>query len=78
MNNIYDDYEKYCKSPYSRWSNVEKYNLEVGWNPLYQGRNVAQYSKSHDTVVVSETIEEQVEILDEDDGPCGTIPFRIG
>ena len=78
MNNIYDDYEKYCKSPYSRWSNVEKYNLEVGWNPIYQGRNVAQYSKSHDTVIVDEVVDEQVEKIDEDDGPCGTIPFRIG
>lgn len=78
INNIYDDYEAYCKSPYSIWSNAEKYNIELGWNPVYQGRNVAQYSKSHDTVEVNENnFQVQQTETKEDEGPCGTTPFKI-
>lgn len=46
MNHIYDDYEKYCKSPYSRFSTKEEQN--IGINPVYQGRCVAQYGTTHD------------------------------
>jgi len=46
MNNIYDDYEKYCKSEFSRFSNGQEQNM--GINPVYQGRCVAQYGTTHD------------------------------
>jgi hypothetical protein len=54
LNNIYDDYEMYCRSPYSIYSDPEKYKVELGWNPVYQGREVAQYSTSHDAVEIEE------------------------
>jgi hypothetical protein len=46
MNNIYDDYEKYCKSEYSRFT-VNK-DINIGINPVYQGRCVAQYGTTHE------------------------------
>jgi hypothetical protein len=46
MNNIYDDYERYCKSDYSRFSTGEEQN--IGINPVYQGRCVAQYGDTHE------------------------------
>lgn len=46
MNHIYDDYEKYCKSEYSRFSTGEEGN--IGINPVYQGRCVAQYGTTHE------------------------------
>jgi hypothetical protein len=46
MNHIYDDYERYCKSEYSRISTGEE--TYVGINPVYQGRCVAQYGTTHD------------------------------
>jgi hypothetical protein len=45
MNHIYDDYEKYCKSEFSLTSRNE---VEIGINPIYQGRCVAQYGTTHD------------------------------
>jgi hypothetical protein len=76
LNNIYDDYERYCKSPYSIYSNPEKYNVEIGWNPVYQGRNVAQYNTTHEAVEVKE---EATASGSEDlpEGPCGTDPVRV-
>lgn len=50
MNNIYDDYDKYCKSVFSRFSNGEEQN--IGINPIYQGRCVAQYGATHDSEVL--------------------------
>jgi len=75
FNNIYDDYETYCKSEYSRWSHAEKYKLEAGWNPVYQGRNVVQYGKSHDAVELEEDEKKTTENLPE--GPCGTDPQKV-
>jgi hypothetical protein len=76
LNNIYDDYEMYCKSPYSIFSDPGKNNVEVGWNPVYQGREVAQYSASHDAVEVEEA---KADTVSEDlpEGPCGTEAVRI-
>jgi len=46
MNRIYDDYEKYCKSNFSRFTTgIETY---IGINPVYQGRCVAQYGTTHE------------------------------
>ena len=44
MNNIYDDYERYCKSEFSLYSKNE---VELGINPVFQGRCVAQYGSTH-------------------------------
>jgi hypothetical protein len=63
MNNIYDDYEKYCKSEYSRISTGAEQNQ--GINPVYQGRCVAQYGSTH-----------EAEVLDEN-ANCGTDPVPI-
>jgi len=49
MNQIYDDYERYCKSEFSLYSQDE---VELGINPVYQGRCVAQYNTTHDTEVL--------------------------
>lgn len=76
MNNIYDDYEMYCKSPYSIWSNAEKYKVELGWNPVYQGRNVAQYSTTHESFEVSAD-DASKEEQEDFSGPCGTTPIEI-
>lgn len=46
MNNIYDDYERYCKSDYSRFSTGVEQNM--GINPVYQGRCIAQYGDTHE------------------------------
>lgn len=78
LNNIYDDYELYCKSPHSIYSNPEKYKVELGWNPVYQGRNVAQYSSTHEAVEVKE----EVAVANNSDaglpeGPCGTDPVAV-
>ncbi len=51
MNHIYDDYEKYCKSDFSRFSTGEETN--IGINPIYQGRCVAQYGTTHDAEQLS-------------------------
>jgi hypothetical protein len=75
FNEIYDDYEIYCKSEHSLWSNPKDNNLEMGWNPVYQGRNVAQYSKSHETLKVS-TVDEGNNMHDPN-APCGTSPLEI-
>lgn len=52
MNNIYDDYERYCKSDFSRFSTGGE--QELGINPVYQGRCVAQYGTTHDAEVIGE------------------------
>jgi len=76
LNNIYDDYEKYCRTSYSRWeTRAGEFGLEAGWNPVYQGREVAQYGQSHDTVVFDQEKETQLDNSNQDsvqDGPCGT------
>jgi hypothetical protein len=43
---IYDDYERYCKSEYSPWMNPPE-GLEVGSNPVFQNRCVTQYGGTH-------------------------------
>jgi hypothetical protein len=50
MNNIYDDYERYCKSDYSLTSTGVQ--QDIGINPVYQGRCVAQYGTTHDAEVI--------------------------
>ena len=59
--------------------------VEPGWNPIYQGRNVAQYSQSHETVEL-ETAEQQPaqeekqeSLVGENlpEGPCGTTPQKV-
>lgn len=80
FNNIYDDYELYCRSDYSRWeTNSEKYGLEAGWNPVYQGREVAQYSKSHEAVELETENDSKENSKEENlpEGPCGTDPVKI-
>lgn len=52
MNNIYDDYERYCKSEHSRFSTGEE--TYMGINPVYQGRCVAQYGDTHDAETVTD------------------------
>lgn len=51
LDNIYDDYEKFCKSPYSQFveTNTE---INIGINPVYQGRCVAQYGTTHDAIEI--------------------------
>ena len=49
MNNIYDDYERYCKSEFSLYSTGE---VELGINPVFQGRCVAQYNTTHEAEVL--------------------------
>jgi hypothetical protein len=87
LNNIYDDYEMYCKSPHSRYddANSTRLGVEPGWNPIYQGRNVAQYNQSHEAVelesIQGQSVESnQKEILANEDlpeGPCGTTPQKV-
>ena len=76
LNNIYDDYEMYCRSPYSIYSDPEKYKVELGWNPVYQGREVAQYSTSHDAVEIEE-VKDNNSSEDLPEGPCGTEAIKI-
>ena len=47
FDSIYDDYERYCKSPYSIWSNRWNASLEPGSNPVFQNRCVTQYGGTH-------------------------------
>lgn len=85
LNNIHDDYEMYCKSEYSRYSeeNMQKLGLDPGWNPIYQGRSVAQYNTTHDALEVTEdssqVISEQSETIPPGSisGPCGTDAKKI-
>jgi hypothetical protein len=86
LNNIYDDYERYCKSPHSRYddANSTRLGVEPGWNPIYQGRNVAQYSQSHETVELDSNEQpaqeqKQESSVDENlpEGPCGTTPQKV-
>lgn len=87
LNNIYDDYEMYCKSPHSRYddANSTRLGVEAGWNPIYQGRNVAQYSQSHETIELDSTQDKPIEsnqeqvLINENlpEGPCGTFPQKI-
>lgn len=66
MNNIYDDYELYCKSEYSRFTTGEE--TYIGINPVYQGRCVAQYGETH-----------KAEELQSDNlANCGTDPVPLG
>jgi hypothetical protein len=46
FDNIYDDYERYCKSEHSIWSKPSE-GLELGSNPVFQNRCVTQYSDTH-------------------------------
>jgi hypothetical protein len=46
FDNIYDDYERFCKSEYSVWTTPTP-NLEVGSNPVFQNRCVTQYGGTH-------------------------------
>jgi hypothetical protein len=87
MNHIYDDYERYCKSPHSRFddANSTRLGVEPGWNPIYQGRNVAQYSQSHETVELETTEQQSAQekkqelLVSENlpEGPCGTTPQKV-
>ena len=89
LNNIYDDYEMYCKSDYSRYSpeNMEKLGIEPGWNPIYQGRTVAQYNTTHDAMEIDQISQPDPSSLSEvnsatadpelPEGPCGTEPQKI-
>ena len=46
FDDIYDDYERYCKSEYSAWMKPVE-GLEVGSNPVFQNRCVTQYGGTH-------------------------------
>lgn len=46
FDNIYDDYERFCKSEYSRWGKPVE-GLELGSNPVFQNRCVTQYGGTH-------------------------------
>jgi hypothetical protein len=46
FDNIYDDYERYCKSEFSIWSKPSP-DLELGSNPVFQNRCVTQYGETH-------------------------------
>jgi hypothetical protein len=87
FDNIYDDYEKYCKSEYSIYSDVQGNGVEPGWNPVFQGREVAQYGTTHDSVEIGSMPDPDTSELlptkndqDKEDimGPCGTEPQKIG
>jgi hypothetical protein len=80
FNNIYDDYESYCRSPFSFWEDRAGANgLEPGWNPVYQGREVAQYATTHEaTDLTSDSSDETSEVSASlPEGPCGTDPQKI-
>ena len=92
FDNIYDDYERYCKSPYSMYFEPEKHGFEPGWNPVFQGRNVAQYSSTHEAIEVAEQSsqqqnqqqnqnqhqnQQQQQHTSLPEGPCGTDPVAI-
>ena len=80
LNNIHDDYEMYCKSIYSRYhhDNSEKIGIEQGWNPIYKGRSVTQYNKSHESIDLNQFEKKEEDIIKSNesdhsfDAPCGT------
>lgn len=91
FDNIYDDYEMYCKSPHSIYFDVSKTGVEPGWNPVFQGREVAQYNTTHDAVDVgavpdpdmsevnsAENQRKAAEEQAENSGPCNTNPQQVG
>jgi len=43
--NIFDDYESYCRSEYSLWAKPE--GMDQGVNPVFQNRCVTQYGTTH-------------------------------
>lgn len=45
--NIFDDYENYCRSDYSLWANPV--GKDSGANPVFQNRCVTQYGTTHTT-----------------------------
>jgi hypothetical protein len=45
--NIFDDYENYCRSDYSLWAKPE--GMDQGVNPVFQNRCVTQYGATHTT-----------------------------
>jgi hypothetical protein len=45
--NIFDDYESYCRSEYSLWANPV--GMDQGVNPVFQNRCVTQYGNTHTT-----------------------------
>ena len=51
LDNIYDDYERFCKSPYSIFA-PENNHINIGINPVYQGRCVAQYGTTHEALEI--------------------------
>jgi len=53
FDNIYDDYELYCKSEYSIWSKPTP-GLELGSNPVFQNRCVTQYGETHTALEVNQ------------------------
>jgi len=80
LNNIYDDYEMYCRTEYSRWeTKAEQFGLEAGWNPVYQGREVTQYGQSHDTITFEDNdlMNKEPQAVDLPEGPCGTEPKLV-
>ena len=44
FDNIFDDYERYCKSEYSEWFDSD---LEKGLNPVHQEREILRYESTH-------------------------------
>ena len=54
---IYDDYERFCKSDYSIWSDRWNAKLEPGSNPVFQNRCVAQYGSTHTAEKIKKTEE---------------------
>ena len=67
----------YCRTPYSRWENrSEEFGVEAGWNPVYQGREVTQYSQSHEQFNVKAENKTYSEEFDQN-GPCGTDGIKI-
>lgn len=49
FDNIFDDYEMFCKSEYSLWNDS---SLEKGLNPVYQQREILRYDSTHNAVNV--------------------------
>lgn len=91
FDNIYDDYEMYCKSSYSIYFDASKSGVEPGWNPVFQGREVAQYNSTHDSVEVGSVPDPDMSEVNaaedkrkfaeqqaEGSGPCNTNPQQVG
>jgi hypothetical protein len=81
----------YCKSPHSIYFNASESGVEPGWNPVFQGREVAQYNATHDAVDVgsvpdpdmsevsaAENQRKAAEEKAEKSGPCNTSPQQVG